>query len=261
MTTMSLSGRQEQGAEPEAALTFVLVHGAFQTGDTWEPVAAELRRHGHTVHTPTLAGHGPGAALDLSHDDGVASLVGYLREHDLSDVVLVGHSIAGSFIAKAAEQLPGAIKRLVFQNAFVPADGNPLAMEFPPQMAAMMSAIDPSQGFMLPFPLWRELACNDIDLATVQELYAKMSPIPVGFMADKIDLSAFYELVGTGQIRTSYVFAVNDIVLPPGEYGWFPRMPQRLGPLCRILQTQGGHEAKYTRPAELAEVLVQAGRD
>jgi pimeloyl-ACP methyl ester carboxylesterase len=261
MTAASLTGQQEQEGRPEPALTFVLVHGAFQTGDTWGPVAAELRRRGHTVHTPTLAGHGPGAALDLSHDDGVASLVGYLREHDLSDIVLVGHSIGGSFIAKAAEQLPEAIKRLVFQNAFVPADGNPLALEFPPEMAAMMAGMDPSLGFMLPFPLWRELACNDIDLATVNELYAQMAPIPVGFMADKLDLSAFYGLVGSGEIRTSYVFAVNDIVLPPGEYGWFPRMAQRLGPMCRILQMQGGHEAKYTRPTELAEVLVQAGRD
>ena len=261
MTTVSLTGQQEQEGRPEPALTFVLVHGAFQTGETWGLVAAELRRRGHTVHTPTLAGHGPDADMDLSHDDGVASLVGYLREHDLSDIVLVGHSVGGSFIAKAAEQLPGSIKRLVFQNAFVPADGNPLALEFPPAMADMMAEMDPSLGFMLPFPLWRELACNDIDLATVNELYAQMTPIPLGFMADKLDLSAFYGLVGADKIRTSYVFAVNDIVLPPGEYGWFPRMPKRLGPMCRVLQTQGGHEAKYTRPAELAEVLVQAGRD
>lgn len=261
MTAASLAGQQERATPAEPALTFVLVHGAFQTGDTWGPVAAELRGRGHTVHTPTLAGHGPGAAMDLGHDDGVASLVGYLREHNLTDVVLVGHSIAGSFIAKAAEQLSGSIKRLVFQNAFVPADGNPLALEFPPEMAAMMGGMDPSQGFMLPFPLWRELACNNIDLATTNELYAQMSPIPFNFMADKIDLSAFYGMVAAGEIRTSYVFAVDDIVLPPGEYGWFPRMPQRLGPLCRILRTAGGHEAKFTHPAELAEVLVQAGRD
>lgn len=260
MTATTLIANQEQAA-PSQTLTFVLVHGAFQTGETWGPVAAELRRLGHIVHTPTLAGHGPGAALDLSHADGVDSLVGYLREHDLTDIVLVGHSIAGSFIAKAAEQVPGSIKRLVFQNAFVPADGSPLAMEFPPEMGAMLAGMDPTQGFMLPFPLWRELACNDIELADVTEMYSQMAPIPLGFMADPLDLSAFYELVGTGKIHTSYVFATNDIVLPPGEYGWFPRMPKRLGPLCRILQTGGGHEAKYTRPAELASVLVQAGRD
>lgn len=248
--------------EPDAqTLTFVLVHGAFQTGSTWDGVAAALRGRGHTVHTPTIAGHGPGAPMDLGHADGVASLVGYLREHGLSDVVLVGHSIGGTFIAKAAEQVPELVKRLVFQNAYVVADGKALAQEMPPEMGAVFGAGDPAAGIILPFEVWRELACNDIDLATATALYAEMTPIPAAFLMEPLDLGAFYELIGTGKLRASYVNAVNDIAMPPGEYGWFPRYAQRLGPLCRILQVDGGHEAKYTRPAELAEALVQAGRD
>jgi pimeloyl-ACP methyl ester carboxylesterase len=242
-------------------LTFVLVHGAFQTGDTWEGVAAELRSRGHTVHTPTIAGHGPGAPMHLTHADGVASLVAYLRENDLSDIVLVGHSVGGTFIAKAAEQVPELIKRLVFQNAYVVADGNALAQEMPPEMGAMFGGADPAAGIILPFEVWRELACNDIDLPTATALYAQMSPIPAAYVMEPLDLKAFYELVGTGKLKASYVNAINDIAMPPGEYGWFPRYAQRLGPLCRILQVNGGHEAKYTRPGELSEALVQAGRD
>jgi pimeloyl-ACP methyl ester carboxylesterase len=242
-------------------LTFVLVHGAFQTGATWEYVAAELRRRGHTVHTPTIAGHGPDAPMNLSHADGVASLVSYLREHDLSEVVLVGHSIAGTFIAKAAEQVPELIKRLVFQNAFAAADGGTLINEFPPEQAALFGEVDPERGFLLPFEVWRELACNDLDLATASAIYAEMSPIPVGYLMDTLDLKVFYELVGTRKLKTSYVNAINDIALPPGEYGWFPRFARRLGPLCRILQLEGGHEVKSSRPGELATALIQAGRD
>jgi pimeloyl-ACP methyl ester carboxylesterase len=242
-------------------LTFVLVHGAFQTGSTWDGVAAELRGRGHTVHTPTLAGHGPGAPMDLDHAAGVASLVGYLQEHGLSDVVLVGHSIGGTFIAKAAEQVPDLLKRLVFQNAYVVADGNAVAQEMPPEMGGMFGAGDPAAGIILPFEVWRELACNDIDLATATALYAEMSPIPAAYLVEPLNLGAFYELIGTGKLRASYVNAINDIAMPPGEYGWFPRYAKRLGPLCRILQVNGGHEAKYTRPGELAEALVQAGRD
>ena len=134
--------RLDTPQQPQQRLTFVLVHGAFQTGAAWEYVAAELLRRGHAVHTPTIAGHGPNAPMNLTHDDAVASLVGYLREHNLSDVVLVGHSIAGSYIAKAAEQLPGLIKRLVFQGAFAAADGNALADEFPPEDAAFFGTAD-----------------------------------------------------------------------------------------------------------------------
>jgi pimeloyl-ACP methyl ester carboxylesterase len=253
--------RADAPEQPRQGLTFVLVHGAFQTGAAWEYVAAELRRRGHAVHTPTIAGHGPDAPMNLTHADAVASLVAYLREHDLSDVVLVGHSIAGSFIAKAAEQAPELIKRLVFQGAFAAADGNALADEFPPEDAAFFGMADAAQGFLLPFGVVRERACNDMDLATANAIYAGMSPIPVAYFTDKLDLKVFYELIGTGKIKTSYVNPVNDFALPPGEYGSFPRFAQRLGPLCRILQLQGAHYVMATRPSELADTLIQAGRD
>ena len=242
-------------------LTFVLVHGAFQTGAVWESVAAELQRRGHVVHTPTIAGHGPEAPMNLTHSDAVDSLVTYLRGHNLSDVVLVGHSIAGSFIAKAAEQVPELIKRLVFQGAIVAADGNALSDEFPPEDAAFFGMADVARGFLLPFEVVRERACNDTDLATAEAIYAGMAPIPVAYFSDKVDLEVFYDLIGRGEIRTSYVHPVNDFALPPGEYGAFPRFAQRLGPLCRILQLQGAHYVMVTRPDELAEILVQAGRD
>jgi pimeloyl-ACP methyl ester carboxylesterase len=242
-------------------LTFVLVHGAFQTGAVWEDVAAELRRRGHTAHTPTLAGHGPDAPKNLTHADAVASLVAYLREHDLSDVVLVGHSIAGTFIAKTVEQVPEQIRRLVFLSAFVAADGNALADENPPELAAIFDQVDVAQGFLLPFEVVRERACNDMDLASATALYAEMSPIPTAYLTDKLDLKVFYEMVSTGDVKTSYVNAVNDFSMPPGEYALFPRFALRLGPLCRILQLQGGHYVMVTHPSGLAGTLVQAGCD
>ncbi|MFF0270233.1 alpha/beta fold hydrolase [Kribbella sp. NPDC004536] len=240
--------------------TFVLVHGAFQTGATWDRVAAELRGQGHSVHTPTLAGHGPGASLDLNHADAVGSLVAYLREHDLSNVVLVGHSIAGSFIAKAAEQVPDSITRLVFVSSLVVADGHALADEFPPEQTAIFGTLDPAQGVLLPFDLIRERACNNMTRADAETIYAAMTPVPVGYFTDQLDLRVFYYLIGSGKIKTSYINPVNDIAFPPGEYGWEKRA-QRLGPLCRILQTPGAHYAMTTHPTELAETLVHAGRD
>jgi pimeloyl-ACP methyl ester carboxylesterase len=247
--------------QPEQPLTFVLVHGAFQTGTAWDYVAAELRRHGHAVHAPTLAGHGPNAAMNLTHDDAVASLVGYVREHNLSDVVLVGHSIGGTYIAKAAEQLPGLIKRLVFQSAFAAADGAALADEFPPEDAAFFGMVDAAHGFLLPFEVVRERACNDMDLATAEAIYAAMSPIPVGYFTDKLDLKVFYELINRGEVKTSYINPIDDFSLPPGEFAAFPRFARRLGPLCRIVQVPGAHYVMVSRPGELAVALIQAGRD
>ncbi|HEY0811771.1 MAG TPA: alpha/beta hydrolase [Pseudonocardia sp.] len=250
----------EPTGDSKQVLTFVLVHGAFQTGTTWDRVASHLRGDGHSVHTPTLAGHGPGAPLNLSHTDGVASLVAYLREHSLSDVVLVGHSIAGSFIAKAAEQVPDLIKRLVFMSSLTVRDGNSLADEFPPEQSAGFSMVDPAQGLLLPFELIRERACNNLDLAATHALYAELTPVPVAFFTDKLDFAVFYEHLNSGKIKTSYINPVDDIAFPPGEYGWEKRA-RNLGPLCRILHTQGAHYAMTTHPAELAHTLTRAGRD
>jgi hypothetical protein len=40
--------------------TYVLVHGAWHSGDLLENVASFMRDAGHTVHTPTLKGNRPG---------------------------------------------------------------------------------------------------------------------------------------------------------------------------------------------------------
>ncbi|MBU3060269.1 alpha/beta hydrolase [Nocardia sp. NEAU-G5] len=244
-----------------ASLTFVLIHGAFQNGAIWEQTAGVLRANGHTVHTPTLAGHRPGDPMTLAHADAVASLTAYLHDHDLSDVVLVGHSIGGAYIAQTAVQALPRIKRLVFLSAFVPAAGHTLADEFPPADAAFFDMTDPAQGFLLPFPVIRERACNDMDSAAATAIYAQMSPIPVRYFTDKLDLETFHELVGSGRLQASYVNPVSDFALPPGEYASFPRFAQRLGPLARILQIPGSHYVMFSRPAELADTLVSAGRD
>ena len=40
--------------------TYVLVHGAWHTGAEIEPAAEQIRKMGHTVHCPTLAGNRKG---------------------------------------------------------------------------------------------------------------------------------------------------------------------------------------------------------
>ena len=103
--------------------TYVLVHAACHDGGAWADVADHLRQRGHQVHCPTMAGHGEGADRDVTHDDCVASVAEYIERHDLTNFVLVGHSFAGSVIARLAARIPEKVRRLVFLNAFVPEDG------------------------------------------------------------------------------------------------------------------------------------------
>jgi pimeloyl-ACP methyl ester carboxylesterase len=56
------------------------------------------------------------------------SVIGFagirIVERNLRDIVLVGHSYAGTLIARLAEEIPDRIRRLVFWNAFVPQRGD-----------------------------------------------------------------------------------------------------------------------------------------
>jgi hypothetical protein len=58
----------------------------------------------------------------------------------------------------------------------------------------------------------------------------------------------------------SYLIGSDVIALPPGEWGWHPRMSSRLG-LYRLVQMPGSHELIFSNPAGLADKIIEAGRD
>ena len=106
--------------------TFVMVHGSFRGGWYWQPTAVRLRGAGHTVFTPSLAGmgehahHGPLLALagPLPRSVWVEDVTSLIEQHDLIDVVLVGHSLGGVIVAEAADRLqPGRIHTVVYLDA------------------------------------------------------------------------------------------------------------------------------------------------
>jgi len=238
---------------------FVLVHGSWHDGGAWEGVIRHLEGQGHKTFAPTAIGYGKGANKNVTHAQCVRSLIDAIVEWDLSDFILVGHSFGGTFISKIAEAIPGRIRRLVFQNGFVIRDGHSVLDESPPATAALfeqMAKESHDNSFLLPFPVWRDAFINDGDLETAKRTYALLSPEPLEPSRDKLDLKKFYSL----DIPKSYINCTEDIALPPGEWGWHPRMSNRLG-LYRLVQMPGSHEVMFTNPAGLAEKIIEAGRD
>ena len=99
---------------------FVLIHGAFQGGWIWKPVATRLRDAGHRVYAPTLDGCGERASQlrpGITTETQAEELAGFLWSEDLHDVVLVGASAGGMVMAKVAELARERIQRLVFSDA------------------------------------------------------------------------------------------------------------------------------------------------
>src|SRR3954447_8699374 len=106
--------------------TFVLIHGSYQGGWIWNPVAMRLRAAGHQVYAPSLDGCAerksqvrPGITTETQAEE-VAQLLFY---QDLHDVVLVGTSSGGMVVCRVAELMRDRISRLVFVDALALLDG------------------------------------------------------------------------------------------------------------------------------------------
>ena len=241
-------------------MRFVLVHGSWHTGELWASVAEPLRRAGHEVHTPTIAGHGHGVDKRVNHAQCSQSIVDFIVQRDLKDVVLLGHSYGGTIISKVVEAVHERVRRLVYWNAFVLNDGESLDDNVPPHYRALFSQLSSASadgGVMLPFPIWREAFINDGDLAMAQSTYELLSSEPYQPFVDKLDLKKFCAL----QTPRSYINCTEDTALPPGpEWGWHPRMSSRLG-LFRLVQIAGSHEVMFTSPERLAGAMIEGGRD
>ena len=85
--------------------TYVLVHGAWHTGELLEDTAKPIRAQGHQVHCPTLAGNRPGDSKRAGLDEAIRSLTDYFDQHRINDAVLMGHSYGGMVISGAADRL------------------------------------------------------------------------------------------------------------------------------------------------------------
>ena len=228
---------------------YVLVHGAWHTGKELEPVAECIKSAGHRAFTPTIKGNRPADPKNVGLAEAIQSIVDYLVQHDLRDVILMGHSYGGMIITAAADRVPDRIRRLVYWNAFVPNNDESINDMLPPHYVKLFESIAHERGddsVVLPFSIWREAFINDADLETARRAFGALNPQPMKALRDKT-------------VAKSYVNCTEDVSLPH-HYPWHPRLSQKLG-LFRLIQVPGSHELCFSNPVRLAQAIMDAGRD
>ena len=238
---------------------YVLVHGAWHTGVEMEAVAQHLRKDGHQVHCPTIAGNNAGDDRSkVGLEEAIASIANYIESKGLHDVRLVGHSYGGMIISGIADRLADRIKRLVYINAFVPLNGECLNDMVPPHYIGLFDAVAGANNnaVMLPFEIWRESFINDADFALAKSSFDKLNMHPYRTFTDKITLSKPLAEMPVGK---SYVNCQQDTAMPH-SHPWHPRLSERLG-LFRLVECPGSHEMFFSNPARLAQAILEAGRD
>lgn len=240
-------------------MQFVLVHGGWQGGWCWDAVSAALRTEGHEVFAPTLRGSEQGVAVDRTAVDLTAigdGLVNAVRERNLQDVVLVGHSGGGPIAQYAADRLARQTRRIVFVDAWVLHDGEAINDVLPaPFVESSVLAARDSADQTVPMDpqTWSEHFMNgaaehDIAIAT-----SKLVPVPFGWISEPVSLPRFWDAA----LPSSYVFLRQDRAVPRELYRVMAHRLDR----PRLLECDGPHEAMLTHPGLLAAVLTDAARD
>ena len=235
---------------------FVLVHGAWQSVNTWDLLTPLLRKHGHAVVTPVLRGLGTdqgrlSADIDLSqHIRDVSDTLAKLNDK----AILVGHSYAGMVISGAIEAKPDKVRRLIFLDAFIPEDGQSVIDLIPPAVGANFRKIaqDAGDGWRLPggegqLDMW------GLKPGEAREFVkARLCDFTLRCFEESVRLPSNRK----SEVSASYVACVAETYPARPIFEPFARKARESG--WQVSQVQTGHDCHVERPQEVANILLSA---
>ena len=216
--------------------TFLLIHGQWHDGASWDPVAGLLRTLGHTVLAPDLPFDAPAAtyedrarpALELAATAG-------------DDLVVVGHSMASAEAAiVAARRSPSLLVYLCprFGGFPVPDDAPPIFRDgfpFPPRDEQDRGVWDPDTAVTVMYPR----LVPDVARALAASLRPGASPV------------GDYPLNEQPDVPTALVYTTDDEFFTPEWERFVAR--EMLG--VEPIEIPGGHFPMAEDSRALAELL------
>lgn len=227
--------------------TYVLIHGAYQGGWIWKPVATRLRAEGHLVYAPSLDGcgerhHAVRTGITVAtHGREVAQLLVF---EDLTGVVLVGTSSGGMVIVKAAELARARIGRLVFVDALALLPGERVDGIVKRAAANETNAITtgPTKADA------ESRLFRDLDDRLRAWALARITPHPVAALEAPMEPTTFWE-----QAWPATVIRCRRATNPPESHQ--RRTAERLGATWHDLDT--GHYPMLSEPEALTRLLLK----
>jgi pimeloyl-ACP methyl ester carboxylesterase len=242
--------------------THVLVHGAFHGSWCWSRLIPLLEAAGHVAYGPSLTGLGDWAS-QLTPQVGlgthVEDIAGLIREQDLRDVILLGHSYGAMVITGVADRVPDRVRHLVYLDSFVPRAGESMVDVGALVIAQFRRAARRhGDGWRVDPPKPRPFGIGGLfgvtaepDLSWVRSMLTPQSlktfeePL---HLADPDIVARFPRThiwcTGGGPLVLLLRRLVGPRALPPQEPGW------------QLRRLASGHDAMIIAPRALAELLL-----
>ncbi|MBT8245021.1 alpha/beta fold hydrolase [Winogradskyella sp.] len=93
---------------------FVILHGFLGMGDNWKTLAREFSDLDCEVHLVDQRNHGRSFhSYDFDYDVMAEDVKAYCNEHELTDIILLGHSMGGKTAMLFATKYPEYVSRLI----------------------------------------------------------------------------------------------------------------------------------------------------
>ena len=242
--------------------TYVLVGGGWLGGWCWQRVARRLRDEGHDAYPATLTGLGERVHLAFDQVDletHITDVVNLIEFEDLRDVVLLGHSYGGLVVTGAADKIPERISELVYLDTAPLPDGDSLIEKFPPELRRRTEeqVQELGEGWKFPVPPPEELAnmasLEGVDEDHIRLLYSRATPQPFGTYTQPLHLKnpSGEELPKLGILCSFSLDRVKEMVASDN-----PSFREMAGPNWRFVELPTGHYPMFSRPDDLAAVLL-----
>ncbi|MBV7395784.1 alpha/beta fold hydrolase [Mameliella sediminis] len=227
---------------------FLLIHGASHGAWCWRDVVPALEALGHKATAIDLPSHGadPTPVNDVTLDLYAQAICRHLTV----PAVLVGHSMGGYAITRAAEMAPDNIQRLVYLCAHTPWPGKTMAeMRFlgatQPLAPALRAAAD---GLSHSFDLGMapDLFYQDCPQEAVDYALPRLCPQALAPAKTVVELTA-----NSQDKPRSYILCRKDGAIPPDLQ---EKLTTRFAPED-VHELDSGHSPFFSMPDRLADLL------
>ena len=230
---------------------FLLIHGAWHGGWVWNEISEILRYQRYSVSTPTLTGLGEKKHLlssKITIETFIEDVVNHIIFENLNNIILVGHSFAGSVISGVADRLKDRIQKLVYFDAMILIDGQKPFDITPKETVEQRIELAKKFGNNISIPAPSADAFGVFDIKKSLLLEEKLTPHPLSAFQSKLILK---NEVGNG-IPLSYIFCTKPVYKSLESSREVVRKMK-----WPIFELNAGHDAMLTHPKETLNLLMK----
>jgi pimeloyl-ACP methyl ester carboxylesterase len=232
--------------EERKTMDIILVPGLWLDGSSWDEVVPRIEAAGHQAHPITLPGMESRDTdrSSVSRSDCVGAIIQVI-DSTAGPVTVVGHSVGAGLVHAAVDARPERVARAIYIGGFPSGPGE--------------SDDFPSTDGEIPLFEWSdfdEADLVDLDEAGRARFRARAIPSPERMVSDPQVLNdeRRYEVPVT-MICPEFTAEMLQ--------GWIEQGMEPVMELSRIgdvtyVDLPTGHWPQFTRPAELAEAIIEA---